>query len=118
MTLVILNPFSPFNDTYHMGVLRRIDLLPRLDKLQQRIILRVGRMELKVGDNFKCPEGHKAKIVWISENKKVIAARCPQKHLRKIVKVADNTRRAMSGHRPRKERKIYVKNMVFLINIE
>ena len=60
-------------------------------------------MELKVGDSFKCPEGHKAKIVWISEDKKVVAVKCPQKHLKKVVKV--------SG----KERKIYVRNMVFLI---
>ena len=75
-------------------------------------------MELKVGDDFKCPEGHKATIVWISQDKKVVAARCPQKHLRKVVKVADNRKLAVSGRRPRKERKIYVKNMVFLINIE
>ena len=75
-------------------------------------------MELKVGDNLKCPEGHKAKIVWISQDKKVIAVGCPQKHLRKVVKVADNKKPAVSGRRPRKGRKIYVKNMVFLINIE
>jgi len=71
-----------------------------------------------VGDIFKCPEGHKAKIVWISEDKKVIAVRCPKKHLSKVVKVADHTKPALSyGHNPRKERKIYVKNIVFLIKI-
>lgn len=75
-------------------------------------------MELKVGDSFKCPEGHKAKIVWISEDKKVIAVRCPQKHLSKVVKVADHTKPALSyRHPPRKEREIYSKNMVFLIKI-
>ncbi|NIO37309.1 hypothetical protein GTO27_06340, partial [Candidatus Bathyarchaeota archaeon] len=97
--------------------LRRNKLLARLDKLQQRIVLRVGRIELRVGDSFKCPHGHEAIIVWISEDKKVVAVRCPQKHLKKVVKVADHKRPAMSGHRPRKERRIYVKNMVFLIKI-
>ncbi|MDH5441384.1 MAG: hypothetical protein OEZ48_12695 [Candidatus Bathyarchaeota archaeon] len=66
-------------------------------------------MELKVGEIFECPEGHEATIVWISEDKKVVAVRCPQKHLRKVVKVA--SARA-------KEREIYVKNMVFLIEIQ
>jgi hypothetical protein len=76
-------------------------------------------MELKVGESFRCPEGHKATIVWISEDKKVIAVKCPQKHLKKVVKVADHTKPALSyRHRPRKERKIYVRNMVFLIRIE
>jgi len=50
-------------------------------------ILRVVRMELKVGEIFECPEGHKAKIVWISEDKKVVAVECPQEHLRKVVNV-------------------------------
>ena len=76
-------------------------------------------MELKVGESFRCPEGHKATIVWISEHKKVVAVKCPQKHLKKVVKVADHTKPALSyRHRPRKERKIYVRNMVFLIRIE
>lgn len=75
-------------------------------------------MELEIGDVFKCPEGHKAKIVWISEDKKVIAVRCPKKHLRKVVKVTDQTKPALSYGRHRTtERKIYVKNMVFLIGI-
>ena len=75
-------------------------------------------MELKVGDIFKCPEGHKAKILWISEDKKVVAVRCPHKHFRKVAKVADYTKPAMSyRHYPQKERKIYVKNMVFLIKL-
>jgi len=75
-------------------------------------------MELKVGDSFKCPEGHKARIVWISEDKKVVAVRCPHKHLSKVVKVADHTKPALSyRHYPQKERKIYVKDMDFLIRI-
>ena len=76
-------------------------------------------MELKVGDIFECPEGHEATIVWISEDKKVVAVKCPRKHLRKVVKVADHTKPALSYRRhPRKERRIYVKNMVFLIKIQ
>jgi len=74
-------------------------------------------MELKVGDVFQCPEGHNARIVWISEDKKVAGVRCPHEHLSKVVRVADNTKHVMSGHYPRKERKIYAKNMVFLIKI-
>jgi len=75
-------------------------------------------MELKVGDIFECPEGHKAKIVWISEDKKVVAVRCPQDHLSKVVKVVDHTKPALSyRNQPREERKIYAKNMVFLIKI-
>jgi len=75
-------------------------------------------MELKVGGSFKCPEGHKAKIVWISEDKKVVAARCPREHLKKVVKVIGQTKPALSYRdQPREERKIYVKNMVFLIRI-
>jgi len=75
-------------------------------------------MELKLGDIFECPEGHKAKIVWISEDKKVVAVRCPHEHLKKVVKVADRTKPALSyGHYPVKEREIYVKNIVFLIKI-
>ncbi len=75
-------------------------------------------MELKVGDRFKCPEGHEATIVWISEDKKVVAARCPYEHLSKVVKVIGQTKPALSyRYQPREERKIYVKNMVFLIKI-
>jgi hypothetical protein len=75
-------------------------------------------MELKIGDIYKCPEGHKAKIVWISEDKKVIAVRCPQKHFDKVAKVADYTKPTLSyNHHATKEEKIYVKNMVFLIRI-
>jgi len=75
-------------------------------------------MELKVGDTFECPEGHKAKIVWISEDKKVVAVRCPHEHLSKVVKVVSHSKPALSyRHQPREERKIYVKNMVFIIKI-
>jgi len=98
--------------------LRWNELLSRLNRLQQRIILRVERKMLKVGDDFKCPEGHKAKIVWISEDKKVVAVRCPRKHFDKIVKVADPTKTRLSPRRyPAKEKKIYSKDMFFLIRI-
>ncbi len=79
-------------------------------------ILRVIRLELRVGDIFECPEGHKAKIVWISEDKKVVAVECSQEHLRKAVNV--DIEPALSyRNQPREKRKIYVKNMVFLIKI-
>jgi len=75
-------------------------------------------MELKVGDIFECPERHKAKIVWISEDKKVVAVRCPHEHLRKVVKVVSHTKPNLSYRdQPREERKIYAKNVVFLIKI-
>ena len=75
-------------------------------------------MEFKVGDIFKCPEGHNAKIVWISEDKKVIAVKCPRRHLNKVEKVADDTKPVLPyRHRGTKERKIYAENMVFLISI-
>lgn len=56
-------------------------------------------MELKVGDEYKCPEGHSAKIVWIREDKKIIAVKCSSKHLNKVVK----------------KKEIYQDNVVFLI---
>jgi hypothetical protein len=37
-------------------------------------------MDLKVGDVYECPEGHKASIVWISENESVIAVKCSYEH--------------------------------------
>ena len=75
-------------------------------------------MGLKIGDAYKCPEGHKAQIVWISEDKKTIAVRCHHKHFDKVAKVATHTKPATS-HRihATKEEKIYVENMVFLIRI-
>jgi len=60
---------------------------------------------LKVGEVYECPEGHKARIVWISEDKKLIAVKCPQRHFNKVVKVADH------------ERPVYVRDLVFLIRI-
>ena len=59
-------------------------------------------MELIVGGNFKCPEGHTAKIVWLSEDKTAVAVECPHKHLKSA--------RA-------REKEIYVKNMVFVIGL-
>jgi len=58
-------------------------------------------MALNVGDIRKCPEGHMARIVWINEDKTVIAVKCPRKHLSKVVK----------------GREIYDENVVFLIRI-
>jgi hypothetical protein len=84
----------------------------------QRIVLKAGKLDLKVGDVYKCPEGHNAHIVWISENGKVIAVKCPHEHLNKIAKVADHTKPGRSYRSyPAKERKIYAKDMVFLIRI-
>jgi hypothetical protein len=81
-------------------------------------ILRVVRMELKVGDIFKCPEGHEARIVWIREDKKIVAVRCPQEHLSKVVKAVGHTNPTLSyRNQLRTEKKIYVRNMVFLIEI-
>jgi len=75
-------------------------------------------MELKVGDSYDCPEGHKAKIVWISEDKKAIAVRCPEKHSEKELKKADYKKSTQSyKRRPTKERKKYARNVVFLIKI-
>jgi hypothetical protein len=58
-------------------------------------------MDLKVGDTYKCPEGHKAKIVWIREDGKVIGVRCPREHFSKIV----------AG------KEVYTKDFVFLIEV-
>jgi len=49
-------------------------------------------MELELGDSYKCPEGHEAKIVRISKNSKIIGVKCQHKHLNKILKVPDYTR--------------------------
>jgi len=71
-----------------------------------------------VGDFYKCPDDHKAKIVWISEDKKLIAVKCPQRHFSKVVKVTDHERPALSSRRHRtKEREVYVRDLVFLIRI-
>ena len=53
-------------------------------------------MELKVGNIFECPEGHKAKIMWISEDKKIVAVECPREHLRKVVKAVGHKEPALS----------------------
>jgi hypothetical protein len=76
-------------------------------------------MELNVGDTYNCPEGHKASIVWISEDKKLIAVKCPQRHLSKVVKVTDHESPALSSRRHRtKKKRVYTRNMVFLIRIQ
>jgi len=75
-------------------------------------------MDLKVGDVYECPDGHKASIVWISENGKTIAVKCPHEHFVKIEKVAIRTKSSMSyRNHATEERKIYTKDMVFLIRI-
>ena len=75
-------------------------------------------MELKVGDSYRCPKDHKAKIVWISEDKKTIAVKCRQRHFSKVAKVPNPSRSPISARRSRtKEKKVYVRNMVFLIRI-
>ena len=47
---------------------------------------------ISFGDVYECPEGHKASIVWISENEKVIAVKCPYDHFVKVEKVAIQTK--------------------------
>ena len=75
-------------------------------------------MELKVGDSYRCPKDHKAKIVWISEDKKSIAVKCPQRHISKVAKVADHSKPPISIRRFRtRQRKVFVRNMVFLVRI-
>ena len=74
-------------------------------------------MELKVGDAYKCPEDHEAKIVWINEDKKIIAVRCLHKHLSKVAKVADHNNPMSIKHFHTKDKKIFVQNMVFLVRI-
>jgi hypothetical protein len=60
---------------------------------------------LKIGDDYLCPEGHKATVVWISEDEEVIAVKCPKRHLKKIVKRAGVME------------KIYDNDMIFLIQL-
>jgi hypothetical protein len=75
-------------------------------------------MDLKVGDIYKCPDGHNAHIVWISENGKVIAVKCPYEHFVKVEKVAIRTKSSLSyRNHATEERKIFTKDMVFLIEI-
>jgi hypothetical protein len=75
-------------------------------------------MELKVGDIHKCPEGHTAKIVWINEDKKVIGVKCPHRHFSKVKKVPDHNKPSKSIRRfHTKEKKVFIRNMVFLIRI-
>jgi len=75
-------------------------------------------VNLKVGDTYKCPEGHNARIVWISENEKVIAVKCPYEHFHKMVKVAIQSKsRLPHKNHAAEERKTFAKDMVFLIRI-
>ena len=75
-------------------------------------------MDLKVGDVYECLEGHKAHIVWISENKNTIAVKCSHEHFDKVAKVAIQTKsRLPYRNHPTEERKIFTKDMVFLIRI-
>jgi len=75
-------------------------------------------MDLKVGDIYKCPEGHNAHIVWVSENGKVIAVKCPQNHLVKIEKGPVQTKSSSRYIKhATEEREVYAKDIVFLIRI-
>ena len=74
-------------------------------------------MEFKVGKTHKCPEDHEAKIVWISEDSNVIAVKCPQRHFSKMEKVSEPSDLTSSRRSRAKEKKVYVRNMVFLIRI-
>jgi hypothetical protein len=77
---------------------------------------KIGDVKFEVGDSCKCPQGHKAKIVWISEDKETIAVRCPSRHFRKMAKVADHSVPPLSYGRYRtKEKEIFAKNMVFMV---
>ncbi len=74
-------------------------------------------MVLKIGCTYKCPEEHDGKIVWISEDKKMVAVKCPRKHFSKIEKVADLNKSPTMWRFQTKEKKIFVRNMVFLMKI-
>jgi hypothetical protein len=75
-------------------------------------------VEFQVGDSYKCPEDHVAKIVWVSEDKETIAVRCPYEHFSKVVKVTDYDAPPISFMRYRtKEKEIFAKNMVFMMKI-
>ncbi|MDQ1278847.1 MAG: hypothetical protein QG670_107 [Thermoproteota archaeon] len=75
-------------------------------------------MELNVGDSFECPEGHNARIVWLSEDKKVVAVRCSHEHLSKVLKVVKHPESTPSyRNQSREERKIFLKNLVFVIKV-
>lgn len=75
-------------------------------------------MELNVGDTYKCPEDHEAKIVWIRKDNKTIAVRCAQRHFSKVARVVDRSRPPISIRRFRtKEKEAFVRNVVFLVGI-
>jgi hypothetical protein len=74
-------------------------------------------MDLKARDMYRCPEDHVGKIMWISEDRRIIAVRHPQRHFSKMMKVADHNKSMISRHFHTKEKKVFVKNMVFLIRI-
>jgi len=58
-------------------------------------------MDMKIGDSYKCPEGHMAKIVWIHEDGKVIGVKCPKEHVSKV----------------EQGKEVYAKDFVFLISV-
>jgi hypothetical protein len=58
-------------------------------------------MVLKVGDTYKCPEGHTGKVVWVQSYMKMIGVRCSKKHAEYSIGKG----------------KVHKKNMVFLITI-
>jgi len=73
---------------------------------------------LKVGDAYRCPDNHWARIVWISENGKLIGVKCAQKHFSKMTRVADLTKSRVSpGRYPSRDKKVFVRNLVFLMSV-
>ena len=58
-------------------------------------------IEFKVGDEYKCPEGHTGKIVWIHEGMNMIGVRCSKTHVE------------YSTGKGKKK----IKNMVFIIRL-
>jgi hypothetical protein len=58
-------------------------------------------VDLKVGDEYECPEGHKGEIVWVHEDLQMIGVRCHKNHVE------------YSQGKGKKK----LKNMVFIITI-
>ena len=78
------------------GVIKEISV----NQLNKKWVEEVEIMEFKIGDIYKCPEGHESKIVWINEDRRVIAVKCPQRHFSKMKKVADHSKTMVSGQFP------------------
>ena len=76
-------------------------------------------MDFKVGDIYKCPEGHNGRIVWISDSENVIAVKCPRDHFVKVEKVPIQTKSSsLYRNHATQERRTFTKDMVFLIRVK